>query len=522
VGGEESFLMKLAALIFLLALPTSAAAQCDCGGGTDPTGWQESFVPGGTDPDGKVLNQTEIRQFVPFGGKLYVAAGAWMDQGSPKGSATILRLDGPNDPWRLETSFGGAGTTTGGLAALRFDQTKNNQPVDVSVLVAATWSGANAYARNEADGKWYKTDFGAGQIRTFGVHKDEVAANTFAFAGGKPGILRGQLADSRPAGRNPIEWVQTPELNTVNMNLPLCSGGGRVTGFAEARGALFAAACWRVFKRTDGPIGNCKGPQEVKVGNACQPRWVRFWDDPLAGQGESGLRGLTQVMYQGTQVLLVGSEVTNAHITRLDPVTGQSVVEININNYLDNLWGLNSGYKIIPYNSPMPLWYGPDGAGRRILGFESWLPGAPKPGMSRKLVNASQMMLGEGMFFVRNSATSYQLIHIPAITPQPMTAVRDCVASPFPAECNDKGQDCLLYCGGFDSNKSTTQTPCLAAPCTIPPLVAVPTRNTAWIVKGRIQLPAAMSDEAAPEESLVPDIHPDDEPSLPPQNEGEQ
>jgi hypothetical protein len=505
-----------ALLVFLLTT-TAAVAQCDCGGGTD-SGWSESFVPGGKDPDGNVLNVTEVRQFVARDGKLYVATGAWMDQGNPKGSAKILRLDGPDEPWRMEVNFGGSGTTTGGLANLRWDQTKNNQPVDVTTLVAATWSGANAYTRNDADGKWYKTDFGAGQIRTFGVHKDTVANNTFSFAGGKPGILRGQLADSRPAGKNPIEWVTTPELNTVNMNLPLCSGGGRVTGFAEAQGVMFASACWRVFKRTDGPIGNCKGPQEVKVGSDCQPRWTRFWDDPLAGQGESGLRGLTQVMYQGQQVLLVGSEVANAHITRLDPVTGQSVVEFNVNTYLDNLWGVNSGYKIIPYNSPMPLWYGPDGTGRRIMGFESWLPGKPTPNLSRKLVNTSQLMMGEGMLFVRNSATNYQLVHIPAITPQPMTAVRDCVASPFASECNAKGQDCMLYCGGFDANKSTTQTPCAAAPCTIPPLVAVATRNTAWIVKGRIQIPTGLSE--TPEE-MIPDIHQDDEPSLPPQNEGE-
>jgi hypothetical protein len=229
--------------------------------------------------------------------------------------------------------------------------------------------------------------------------------------------------------------------------------------------------------------------------------------------------GLTQVMHNGQQVLLVGSEVANAHITRLDPETGQSVVEFNVDQFLDNLWGANSGYKIIPYNSPMPLWYGADGVGRRIMGFESWLPGAPKPGLSRKLVNiddgSPQQMLGEGMFFVRNGAGSYQLVHIPAITDQPMTAVRDCVASPFPSECNAKGQDCIVYCGGFDANKSTTQTPCYAAPCTLPPLVAKPTRNTAWIVKGRIELPAAAAASTDPNEGKVPNIGPGDEPPEP-------
>jgi hypothetical protein len=258
-------LAKATLLAFIVATstPSPAAAQCDCP--PDPAGgWTESFVPGGD------LNQTEIRQFVPFAGKLYVAAGAWMDQGSPKGSATILRLDGPNEPWRLEVNFGGSGTTTGGLAALHFDQSKSGQAVDVWTLVAATWSGANAYARNEVDDKWYKHAFGDGQIRAFGVHHDAAADATFAFAAGKPGIYRGQLEDQRPAGKNPIDWMGL-ELNTVQQeSANLCSGGGRVTGFAEARGAMFAAACWRVFKRTDGPIGKCSGPSEVEVGGKCQ------------------------------------------------------------------------------------------------------------------------------------------------------------------------------------------------------------------------------------------------------------
>jgi hypothetical protein len=506
--------VSLLALAFCLSLPAGAAAQCDCAPPPDSSGWSESFVPGVRDDAGNVLQATEVRQFVAFGDPLalYAATGAWMDQGGEggKGSAMVIRLDRPNGKWQLETMLNSnPGTTTGALAALHFEASKNAQPVNVWTLVASTWSGANSYARNETDHKWYKTSLGDGQLRAYGSHMDNVAHEFWAFVGGKPGIYRGQLKDARPAGATPIEWDTTLELNTVNQaSSDLCSGGGRVTGFAEARGKMFASACWRIFVRQDGLKENCQADQ-VRLQGSCQPRWKRFWDDPLSGSGESGLRGLTTVKHEGQEALLVGSEVANAHITRIDPDTAASVVEFNVDQFLDNLWTVNSGYKIIPYNAPSNLWYGADGIGRRLFGFESWLPGAPTPELSRKLVNiddgSPQQMLGDGAFFVREAAGRYTLHVIPRITEQPMTAVRDIIASPFAEDCNAQKQDCAIFVGGFDANKSTTQTPCYAAPCTFPPLVALPTHATGFVVKGRITLPPATM-AVDPNEGKAPHI----------------
>jgi hypothetical protein len=496
---------SLLTLAFLISFNAATVAQCDCQPAQD---WQNSFTSG--DP----VDATEVRQFAVFDSKLYAATGSWMDQNQPKGTAHVIRLDSPTSKWINEVDFGDG--TTGGLARLHWAASKNYSPVNIDTLVASIWSGATVFSKNLENGKWIRTNLDPnGQIRAFATHDDQVAHEFWGFAGGKPGIYRGQLLDDRPAGVSPIEWTVNGasklELNTVNMNLPLCSGGGRITGFAEARGRIFASACWRIFERVDGTVGNCNLTQ-VQIGGVCQPRWKRFWDDPLAAQGESGLRGLTQVMYNGQQVLLVGSESGNMHITRLDPDTGQSVVEINISTYLNNLWGLNSGYGIIPYDAPANLWYGPDGYGRRLFGFEVWLPGAPTKDMARKLVNiddgSPQVMNGEGFFFIRNSASSYQLIHIPAsAATQLMTAIRDIIASPFKEDCNEKGQDCAVFAGTFDANKSATQTPCTVAPCTFPPLVAVPTHGSGAIVKGRITLDAAAlaapqnegSVEAAPQ-----------------------
>ena len=485
----------LLATVFSLA-SIAASAQCDC---PPPGDWRKSWVSGEND-----LSATEVRQFVVYGDppSIYIAVGGWKDQTNPKGTAQIFRLDSPDGRWVREVELNsGAGTTTGGLARIDWERTKDYQPVHVSTLVAATWSGANAYVKNPSDGKWYKTSFGDGQVRAFGVHDDKVALEEWVFAGGKPGIFRGQLKDARPAGETPVLWDAQVELNSVN--LPgSCSGGGRVMGFAEARGKEFAAICWDIYVRRDGLKSGCQADQ-VRLGDTCEPRWKRFWSSGLSG-GESGLRGLTTVSFEGKQWLLAGSEIAAAKIFRVDPDTADSVVELNVDQSLDNVFGANSGYKIIPYNSPAPLWYGPDGIGRRIFGFESWLPGQPTADFSRKLVNESQLMLGEGMFFVRNAPGSFQLVHIPrSVTPQPMTAIRDCVASPFPGECNAQGQDCVLYCGGFDANKSVTQTPCYAAPCTVPPLEAVPTHNTGFIVKGRIAVPNSAT--AAADKALVPE-----------------
>jgi hypothetical protein len=482
------------ALGFLASFATPAAAQI----ATPTTDWRVSFIPGVTDASGNLINVTEVRQFAVKDGKLYVATGAWKDAVDPKGQAMVLRLDCSTCQWAMEADLGGPGSTTGALVNLNWKATESGKAVNINTLVASTWASANAFVKNNtgSDGKWYETVLAdPGQIRAFATWDDTAANKFWGFAGGKPGIFRGQLSDNRSAGQNIIHWhtgLANMELDTPE-TMPLCSGGGRVTGFASARGKLFASACWSVYVRHDGDQGDCR-PSEVKRGDGCAARWTEFWTDPHAAQGESGLRGLTTVTLDSEQYLLIGSESASLHITRLDPDTAQSVVELDVSDTLESEWGGATGYGIIPYNSPAPLIYGADGRGRRIFGFEVWQPGDPTPGHARKLANVDdgepQVMNGEGWFFVRNAASSYKLWRIPAITPQPMTAVRDAIQSPFPDECDAAGKNCWVYFGGFDANKSATQTACPAKPCTFPPLVAAPTHNTGFIVKGWPLVPA--------------------------------
>lgn len=71
------------------------------------TGWERSYSAGYLDDNGKYAGGSEILHLVAHKGKLYAAAGYWMDKrniwygggSSDTGWAQILRLDGPNARW---------------------------------------------------------------------------------------------------------------------------------------------------------------------------------------------------------------------------------------------------------------------------------------------------------------------------------------------------------------------------------------------------------------------------------------
>jgi hypothetical protein len=448
--------------------------------------WRTSFIAGVADPDGAVLDASEIRQFVVWKApdRIYAATSGWMQGGTAK----VIYLDAPDGPWRQDVDFSTfcppaapkCALATSALQSINWRATESGAAVNVWTLVASTWNvgqtptPVKVYARNNTDGKWYETileqaDDGA-QVRAFATHQDSVTKAWLGFAGGLPRVFTGQLSDKRGAGQNIIKWSTSAEADFSSVTFEKCGGGGRVSGFAEARGKLFLAVCWRVYVRVDGP----------------DPKWIPFWDDPKAVQSESGLRGLTTVTYDGQQVLLLGSEGGGAHMTRLDPDTAQSTIELDTTATLNAAWRVPTGYIIAAYNAYMPTFVGGDGVTRRIVGIESQIrePSTVPPAVV--LADTGWRYMAQGWFFIRNAASAYELRAIPPITPQPMVAIRDAVASPFPAECDPDGRNCWVYFGGFDANKSGLQTPCRAEPCTLPPLVAVPTRNTGFIVKGRL------------------------------------
>lgn len=501
------------ALIALLAFGGISRAQ--------PLSWELSFVAGGTDDAGNLTGGTEIRELVPWNpglpsAKLYASNGYWEDTPGPEGyrTAQVLVLNSSHGEWQQDVDFGifcppdrpKCALATAALDLLHFTSDKNGTPVSVQVLVASTWNvnetpkTTKVYAKNNYDGIWHETvlstappeEQGVPQVRSFGTHVDRITGQDWAFAGETPvGIFHGLLATNRNAGRNIIEWTtgnENVEFNPSEYTGPPCNGEGpRVTTFAEAGGKLFASICHQIYMRLDGATGDCH-PDQVSIAGNCLQRWKLFWTDPEPSSSETGLRGLTTITVQGKDWLLIGGEGYLIHIYRIDPVTGAAQPELDVINFLSNLWNISKvSYTIAPYNR-MPLWFDEAGTAKRIIGLESFVNNdtKPQPGRLLNVLDPSigSRLEGNAWYLLRNAADSYELIPIPQLVETQMVAVRTAARSPFADECNAQGVACAIYFGGFDSNHSTTQTPCYAFPCTFPPLIPIATHNTAWIVKG--------------------------------------
>jgi hypothetical protein len=470
------------------------------------------------DGNGNFIGGTEIRALVPWAprtvnAKLYAGNGYWMDTPGPEGfqTAQVLVLDSSHGTWQQDVNFGSFCPTnaprcalaTSTLDNLHFTSDKNGTPVKVNVLVASTWdarktrpSPVNVYAKNNGDGFWYETVLsindadGAGQVRAFAAHVDSVTGQDWAFAGEIPnGIYHGLLSDLRGKGRNIIEWTtgeNNVEWSASSYTGPKCkSGKARVTSFAEAGGGkLYAAVCFQILVRVDGDQGSCKLDQ-VLINGKCEPRWKVFWTDDKPVESESGLRGLTNVNFQGKQVLLVGEEGGVMRIIRIDPDTGLASVEVDAKNSLTNGWNMDVIYGIVAYNN-MPSWTTSNGALKRIIGLEAFFSRNtldPRPKRSFNLLAEGGKLEGNGWYILRNAADSFQLVRIPNVVDTPMVAVRTAAQSPFADECDANGRVCAMYFGGFDANKSSLATPCSVPPCTFPPLIPVNVHNTAWIAK---------------------------------------
>jgi hypothetical protein len=316
------------------------------------------------------------------------------------------------------------------------------------------------YAKNNSDGLWYQTtldipdlDTGQPQIRSFATHVDAVTGDDWAFAGESPsGIFHGLLSSKRGAGQNLINWATESE-NDRDYSGPPCNQPPRITSFAEAGGKLYAAICFQIGVRVDGPQASCSRA-EVFIDGKCQRRWIVIWTDPTPSSSDTGLRGLTTVSYDGKDVLLAGEEGSKRQIYRIDPDTGVGFAELDLKSTLSFNWDMSLGYGIAPYSN-MALWTDENGAGRRIIGMESFVGDdtpAPLSDRSFDMLEQGSKMEGDGWYIIRNAAVSYQLVHVPSdLLPTQMVAVRAFAQSPFADDCNAKGQACAIYVGGFDA-----------------------------------------------------------------------
>jgi hypothetical protein len=335
-------------------------------------------------------------------------------------------------------------------------------------------------------------------VRSFATHVDAITGKDFAFAGESPnGIFHGVLSDKRGAGKPMIEWT-TGEANveykiSSYIGPPCNDQKKRIASFAEANGKLYVTVCFTILERVDGFQESCQ-PDQVSVDSVCKPRWKVLGIDILNHpNSQTGLRGLTAVPVKGFSgedhdELLVVEEGTEMRVFRVNPLTRHGRMELDLKNTLTNLFDTKVTYGIAAYNN-FVKWVDPAGIKKYIIGVEAYIPNAtvPQPNLSFNIVDSDSKLSSDSYYIVRNAAASYELIHIPLLDYPSMVSVRTAIQSPFSDECPDGGgKGCPIYFGGFDANSSTTQTPCPypETACTFPPLVRVPTHNTAWIVKG--------------------------------------
>jgi hypothetical protein len=397
---------------------------------------------------------------VPFRGRLYAGLGYWTDVpgDDPYPGAQVLCKDGASAEWRVDAAFGPEYLRVEALAVLRFSTDAAGRPLPAPVEMLAAGPGdirrgarfATAWTRGEVTGAWTPSlvaqePAGAG-VRSLGLHRDRVTGVDHVFAGVSRGAIHRGGYDPGAPGR--LRWEAEPELE----------GTGRVMVFAEADGALYAAAGLEespagsgqvgggLFRRVDGP----------------DPRWERVYAWPYTpvenGDEANLLRGLTAVGLAGAGggEVLLGTRAHPGVVERIDPGAGHVVaVELDIRAHFARAWGLSSytGPALSAYNSFLPVTDPATGEAAHLVSLwvdhPSWR--VPPNNASHYLVRWADGSYSHGDVWDPAS---------PVPAGERLRATRAIAASPFASEAGR-----VFYFGGYDGARTDNH-------------------ETAWIYKG--------------------------------------
>jgi hypothetical protein len=423
--------------------------------------FQVSYAAGSHDEAGHFLGGTEMRLLVAHGGRLYGGNGYWEDRPGAEGpqGAQILVLDSPGGRWRVDhaleerlPSGRPRDLAVGALAEANFATDRAGQPLarPARLLLASTWDltgAARVFSRDDASGSWTAVTLSEDrpapdflpQIRSFASHRDRVTGIDLVFAGHTRGIFSGSY-DADAPGR--IRWGTSPEVDgsTVSTAFSGLAGRLRVSSFAEAIGRLYAAVGQQIYERVDGP----------------KPQWRVIYTNPRPGHSETGLRGLTAVAGAGGEALLAAVEGNAARVIRIDPTSGGEATELDLEEFLPQVWGMRVGYVIAGYNDMTKA------GGSVLLGLEAFVPRNAVISAGHRLVDIGHGQVeGGGWFLIRRPDAHYDLRQVVAGFSQPLVAVRTIRVSPFPNDAD------AIYLGGYDANKA-------------------PAHNTAWVARANL------------------------------------
>lgn len=420
-----------------------------------------SFQAGQTDVNGKFMSGTEMRVLANHKGKLYGGTETWMDDTTgtcdPFIGAMIVRLDAPNQGWKLdkhfdtfdETQTGRERKKNEGITALEsiiFTTDKNGValPTPDTILIAAArdFSGELAvYTRNDANGVWTQKVIGSiptdtassndndGTIRSFILYKDKETGIDRVFAGSLPnGIISGRYDASLPGK---ILWDTQVELTGFV---------GRPMAFAICNGDLFCAIAPDIWRRNDGE----------------NPTWTSVFNYPFVVQpgGSSGLRGLTTIKNPSGsgQTLLAALEGSPSQIFRLN-LTGSppytATAEYNTLAELSTAFGYPANYLVIA-NSEM-TWIREPVTGDSVLAIS--------------VQHHPALLRDDAFYLIRKQVganITYTLRRIDNTFFAPFTVLnstRAIVNSPF---ANDNN---AIYLGGYDADNNVSHNTAYVLRC---------------------------------------------------------
>jgi hypothetical protein len=358
--------------------------------------FQPSWQAGQYDASGAYMGGTELMRLNTFNGKLYATNGFFMDlpygidhSGDPWVGPQVLVKESARGPWQVEFQPGPNYRRIDSMETFTFTTSRMGTPITPTTLLLVSpsdWNNNPVQGRHatvwsrSVSGGWRKTvvetdsvDEQGPSARSMGDHVDRVTKVHHVFAGIHNGTAGGRIYKGSydPSAPNRLVWDASPEIANL---------GGRVSGFAQANGVLYAT----VGLALDGATGAIQGGLYRRI-DGSTPRWERVWqwtyqaDAPTFAADEWNLvRGLTAVpdpSGSGAEVLIVGHAYTG-NIYRINPAKRHAVsVEINIRDYFANQWGVSypAGGKpsVIAHNQFTQVKH-PDN-GEKLWLFDVWV-----------------------------------------------------------------------------------------------------------------------------------------------------
>ncbi len=426
--------------------------------------YTRSFTGGSTDPTGRPMNNTETTALVPFNGWLFAGQGS-------RGA-----LPYPTNLAALTPEWSGAQilVKTSAVAPWRVDYTAGIDPFPLHVRVEALQNvrlttdhagktmgqrdfllasmrdvgtpgaeAASVRVRN-ASGVWVHSHVTTATTEaypvSFAAHKDGTVHHIFT------GLSNGQI--HRGVYNSALEnfvWEESPEF----------SGGGAVTGLAEANGEIYAAS--GLVQPVPG--GAVSGGLYRRIDANAGWQLVYRWPYPLdlsSRSPETGqMLGLTAVPepHGEGRLVLLAARAWPGVIERIDPQNDHAVtVELDVRDFYARLWQderVRSEALVIAYT-----------------GFT--LTTNPVTGELVHLVGLRiddpedfTGSLGVAHFLIRHLDGTYENADVPNdLSPSQLRATRCAAVSPFPEDAG-----AVFYFGGYDTRDEEAH-------------------KTAWIIRG--------------------------------------